>query len=187
MAGEALVPLHVDRLEVGGATRDLARLFALAIKENGQGAAYTAFVERCLLFVNQSLKTCEAFGDDVIRDHLRLHIGCGGAGAGRVFEGIAGGVIHVAGKLQCAFKVLIGFSGKADDKVGGEGYIRARFSKPCDDVAVVIGCVLAVHGFEDFVRAALHWQVQEGLEFFYFSMGDNQGVIHVAGVGGRVT
>ena len=80
------------------------------------------------------------------------------------------------------FEIGVGFAGKADDEIGGEGNIRPHSADLRDAGKIIGSAMIAIHRFEDAVGTRLHRQMQIGHDAGYVASGRQQIRAHVVWV-----
>ena len=140
-------------------------LFAGAFDEYLESAVLELFVE---LFADLVLDLEEVivslFLDFVVDSVGEFFVG-GCAGAWRVFEDEAVFVLCFSDEVDGGVEIFVGFAGEAYDEVAGNGNVRDDVSCTVEKIQIFGGGVVAVHGFEDTVGAALGGHVEVAADF----------------------
>ena len=118
--------------------------------------------------------------------NLVFSVAGGGAGAGGIGKGEGGVEADVADGLAGAFELRLGFSGKADNDVGGEGDTGDGFSDSGGDFFEALDGVDPPHFAQHFVVSALDGQVDVLHDGRAIADGLHKLLAKVAGVGGGV-
>ena len=74
----------------------------------------------------------------------------------RVFETVGLAVSDLFNQRQRIAEVFLGLAREADDEITRKQQVRTRFADTFDQADIALSRVLAVHEFQDFVRARLH-------------------------------
>ena len=83
-------------------------------------------------------------------------------------------------QLPCHIEILLRFTGKTDDHIGGKGQIGNRLPQFSNFFQIAGGGVLTVHRFQDPVRTALQRQMDIVADFGTICQCGNQPFIEVA-------
>ena len=175
----------MDRLQVGAAARGLALVTPGPVEQHVEGAPDAGPIEGAGLGRELGLQLGKARALHVL-GHLVVHLGGRRAGTRRILERERGGEAHLAHQRHGGGEVGVAFAGEADDEIRRQREVGPDRAQAIDDGAELVHRVLAVHGREHAIGARLHRQVEIGHQRRHVAMGRDQGVVHVARVGGGV-